>query len=589
MSHKEYDENAEKLGGGLGETPEDETRAASGAGEPSEDAAAGEPAREAQADAPEENKDTDRETDGVADKDTEEDGDSPAGDDKNKDGKKPGKRFKNMFAFTKKRNFRFGTMATVITAIVIAVVILINFVLTVVINKYPLSLDLTNNKDFNLSSDTINYLKKVKTPITIDVIDTLSDFQSNTSSGYKYVYNILKQYPQHNSNINVKYINLNENPTFKSQYSKESFSTGDILVVNGSRYKHLTSSDYFETSTDSSTYQTTITGNESEQALTSALLYVTNTNLPKVLFTTGHGEDQTDSTTGTSPISGYESLLTKNNYEVTAASIISGSIDSSYNMLVIVDPTVDFTSNEISAIDKFLQNGGKYGKGLMVYLSPSESTLPNLENYLSNYWGIKAGTGFVYDKTNNEGQYYYPLGTNLDTTVFAKVSTSIPLIMPAVRPLTLNYTTRNDNTTSSLIKSYDSSCVWVPKNSKDTTFNPKDTDQKGPFTIMAMSTKTISGGENLLYSRVVVSGSNSMIDSSILGMSSFSNQEVALAAANYLGGYTPDVSITAKSFSTSTLTISTSQIYLFGMLFLVVLPLIVIVIGIVVWLRRRHL
>lgn len=482
-------------------------------------------------------------------------------------------------AFFRRRSVRYGSVATAFTALFIVAVVIVNIVLTAVVNKYPLNIDLTSNKDYQLSSQTLNYLKKLKTPVDVYVIDTAAAFQKDST--LQYVYKTIKQYPMYNTDIKISYIDIQSNPTFKSKFASETLSTGDIIVANGSRYKHLTQTDLIATSTDSTYGQQYPTGNQSEQAVTSALLYVTNTNLPKVILTSGHNEQN---------FSGLQSLLSKNNYEVKTQSIASTAIDSGTKMIAIVDPTVDFTSDEITKLDGFLNNNGKYGKSLMVFFDPSEPSLPNLENYLDNYWGIKVQPGFVYDSTNNQQYAYYPLGTSFDSDVLSSVSTTIPFIMPLTRPLTLSYDSRNNNTTKSLVKSYNTSQVWVPKTAGDTNFNPTSSDKKGPFTTMAMSTKSMaSGGEDLLYSRVLVSGGTGLIDSNILSYSSFSNQELAITVANYLGGYKPSVSILSKNFETSTLTISTAQKIVLGIVFIFLLPIIMIVLGLTVWLRRRHL
>lgn len=471
--------------------------------------------------------------------------------------------------FFKRKNFKYGSTSTIFTIIFIAAVILLNVVLTAVNDKVTLGVDLTNTKTYNLSTATTKYLKTIKTNTTIYILADKKVLMASTY--YAKTLKIIEKFEQTNSNITIKYINLDNNPTFASQYSGESLAIGDVIVTGGSRYKHIASSDLFEQSTDTSG-NTTISGYKAESAIDSALEYVSTSNLPKMLFTKGHNE--ADST-------GFQSLLKSNNYDVTTENISTASISSDISALAIVYPTKDFTAAEINKIDTFLTNNKKYGRNLIVLFDPRQSTLPNLENYVKE-WGIQVEKGAIYDTTGYST--FEPLAGTLDTAIITGTSTSVNTDLVDSRPLTLLFSSKDIRTTTSIVSTSSTSKLWNPTSFKN-TFKASSSDKKGPFTVIALGTKTGTGAT----SNVMVSGSTDMVNSTYLNRSDLNNNDVMMDTINHIAGIKSPLTITSKYSNTSTLNLTTPQIQIFAAIFVFIIPLGVLIAGLVIWLRRRHL
>ena len=277
-----------------------------------------------------------------------------------------------------RRSFRYGSMATVFTVVFIAIVVLLNVLVSFLSDKYPLSIALTSNQRYKLSAKSIQYVKTIKDKVSITVLADESAYLS--SSEYAPCAKIMEQYPKYNSNISISFVNLTKNPTFQSNYAKETLETGDIIVASGSKYKHIAINDLLQSSTDQSTGQNQVTGDQTEQQLDSALQYLTTTNLPTVMFTTGHSEPSSTDSSNTEA-AGLQALLTKNNYKIETKDIATDGIDKDASAVVIVDPKADFSAAEIKALDEYLNNGGKMGKNLYVFYDPQQGSLPNLEAY----------------------------------------------------------------------------------------------------------------------------------------------------------------------------------------------------------------
>lgn len=491
----------------------------------------------------------------------------------------------NNLSFFKRRNFLFGTMSTVITVIFIVALILINFGLYQVFEIYPLKLDLTTEQTYKLSSDTIKFLKTIKTGVDIDIIDDGTNFtQNNWSYDSTMNTNInpclqeLEQYGQYNHNIKLNFIDINSDPAFAAKYPSESFSAGDLIVVSGSKYKKFNYQDFFQTQQDQDTGETEVTGNQTEQIMDSNLLSVTSSVTPIVDFTTGHNEqDATE----------FETLLTNNNYETDSINLSENKIASNVSAIAIIDPTVDFTSTEVEELDTFLNNNGNFGKNVMLFLDPSEPALPNIDAFAKE-WGIETQPGTVYDSASTDPLNEVPAAT-IDYDYTGSISTNLEAYFPNSKALTLAYTTSGERTTTAIIQSSSTSALWVQKNASQ-QFAPSSSDAKGPFTLMAVCTDSTYNTANVLISsNVLVCGSaQSVIDSGILSTTSINNANVILGIVNDLVGVKSTISILPKTTTPASPNASATQTKVLKIILMAVIPLLVIALGIFVWLRRRH-
>ena len=92
-----------------------------------------------------------------------------------------------------KRKFKYGFVATVITLVFIAVVIVVNLIVGILTDRKNLKLDLTENQLFEVSQDSIDYVKSIKKDVEIAVMKNESYF--TTGSTYtKMVLETLEKY-----------------------------------------------------------------------------------------------------------------------------------------------------------------------------------------------------------------------------------------------------------------------------------------------------------------------------------------------------------------------------------------------------------
>ena len=129
---------------------------------------------------------------------------------------------KNKAKFMKK--FKYGTIAAVTTAIVIAIVIVFNVMMSMVTAKYPVKFDLTQDKRYELSQESIDFLKALGNDVEIAVTMTEEEL---TQGGYYFtdtyrripteiIPQFLEKYEMYASDadgsVEIKYIDIEKNP-----------------------------------------------------------------------------------------------------------------------------------------------------------------------------------------------------------------------------------------------------------------------------------------------------------------------------------------------------------------------------------------
>ena len=502
-----------------------------------------------------------------------------------------------------------GWYSVAVIAAVLAVIILLNVLLGVLGNRVNIELDISKDKSNTISEENLEYIKNIESDIYVYFTaseDNYASAAANTlyssyyisddySDYYAQTITLAKKYHEYNSKISIEFIDMysdSEYSAIKTKYSNESISYGDIIVSdtpytdseNTGRYKILEIDDVYDIAEDSSSsyysyYSSyTLNGNNIETALTSGMVYVLGNDSKVAGIVTGH--TNVDVSTY---LSAYASLLDDNNIEVIAISdSLISSIDETVDLLVLMAPTIDFTDNEISLIADFLDNDGKYGKGLVFFGSSECPYLENLYSFIAE-WGIEIYEGKLYetdsslcsagDPFNFNSTYYgyYPLqsGDNLPVMV----SENLP-----------------DDISAGALGSTQGSEVVAPLSASTTWTDYNDSD-KDTFATIAMSKKTgtDSNGDEIT-SIISVFSSLDFVTSEAAEQSGIYNKDLTLAIsessiqAEDTGISFVSKSITDESFSASVTDASSA---LMQTLFMFLLPIVMIACGIIVYVNRR--
>ncbi len=484
----------------------------------------------------------------------------------------------------KKRRMKIGALALISTIVVIAAVIAVNYFVDYIADRYVLEIDMTSKGEYEISDETVQLLSTLSEPITVTVLCDETDYNNN--SDLRRLPKVLQRYEQlSHGNVTVKYINAVNNPAIFSQYDQlGDLSSGDIIVESSKRYKSMSPYDLLEyqssknSSTPGSSSNETkyLTGLRAEQRLTSAILYVTANKVPKAAYLTGH-QESTDHET-------LDTLLASANYDTQELSLMQeGKVPDDVDMLLILQPQGDFTTEEIDALDEFMSNGGK----MIVSYASNTPTLTNLEEYFAE-WGVAYDDKMVYDNERCFAGTNFYLMPNINTVegLTDNLDTKSYVIIPGARPITTLWEQDNWRGTQVLMSTSNNSYA-KDLSSETTSYEQSDTDETGPFNVGVLSYQNSMHNLSSTYSYALFLNAGFLSDST-LDNTAFLNKDYVLSALNFMTDDTEAVSIASKDLTSTTLAVPGSAKSVLFYLLILIIPGVCLVGGIAVWARRRH-
>ncbi len=516
--------------------------------------------------------------------------------------KKKAKKLKNQAAFKR------GTVSLAVTAIFLAALIVVNVLVSALSERFSLSFDMTTQKVNTISEENIEFIKEIEDEVSITVFatkDNFVDYMSYYSENYYYAtsntdyfeqtLSLVEKYEDYNKNIKVSFIDpqSTEYTAFSSNYPSMEIIPGDMFIEckhDGiSRQKKIGFTDIYSLTSDQQQYNYgystyTITGNNIETALTSAIAYAVSDDVKKVAFLTGHSVKDKDYTTK------YQELLEDNNYEVDIISdTVIKSISDEYDMIVIMAPAIDFMSEELDIISGYLDNEGKLGKGLMFFGDASYPTLPNLSEFMVQ-WGIEISDGILYetDEDNRSSEdpctmYIYPLAEDITDDMSACI-TGYNVPIQSVEPASDTITTTEYMMTTE-------SVVVAPVGTTKEWSDYSDED-KAQFVGVMGAKKIGEGADGVEVSSYMFAFSSiEYIQSYWAEYSQLANKDITLRCTEIAANVSEQQitfvakTITDESFIDSISEGGTSAI---RTIFMILLPLALVVLGIYIYIRRRN-
>lgn len=479
------------------------------------------------------------------------------------------------------RRFRMGSFATVLTVIFIAALIILNMIVSAVSNRYPVQIDLTTDKIYGLSDETIDYLKGLEKEVDIYVLATEDGF-SSASDYFLQAKETIKKFPQYTSKVDLSFVDMAKDPSFESKYASYNIGTRDIIVECGSKIQIVKTSDLFTLQYDSSTGYSYIQGSRTDEAITSAIMNVTSDYTPKVTLLTAHSSFDATS---------FVSLLEQNSFEVITQDLLLEDIDPEAEVAILFAPSQDLDEDQLKKLDAFLDNGGQKGRSLLYFASASQPVMPAMEAFLSE-WGIVMEDATVYETDYSRIYNYSPLYSIVDfVNEEILEDPSGYMLMPTARVMDTSFTER-DGKTVEVLQKFGPEALAIPNDAGE-DYNIEDAEAYA-WPALVLSTleksagKVNESGVAVLKSQVIVSASASSCESGLLSSNTFVNGKYYLNLINSVVGRDVSYSVTDKVLDTNTLVMTNTQILGIAAVFVIVIPAALLVWGIVVFMRRRH-
>ena len=512
------------------------------------------------------------------------------------DGKAKGKKPKK--SKMDSRRFRYGSMATAITAVVAVLVVVLNVVVSLLADRFPINIDLTQNKLFSLSDNSVEIAKSINKDVQVIVFGS-EDLYKNPNMGsdyyqvealYKEIYKALQQYTSYSGGkVTVKYEDLNLNPQLATQYNKYEVTSGDILLLCGDRYQKASFNDMYEISGDGYTQAQTVSS-KVEVTLASRIKNVMRDTVQVVTAFVGHEEDE-------DTVSALKSIYEANGYEFKELNLASSEeIDANTVAGLIVGPTKDFTAEEIERLQKWLDNDGKLDRNLMVF-ADFQAECKNLYEFLNVEYGLEVTDNLIMETSlTRTFRYsgYYPYADTADTEFTKDLSGSGNVLIPLTRQIITHKENNAENSLYNvpLITSPESAKLMKIKDATDENAS-SEVDKSFaadayPINGMAAAVKWTYVDNEQVKTNVILSGSSQIILAA--SQANVKNENVLISALNAMTGVVDDINVSTKSLERDTITFSDSTTLIVGLgVFTVGIPVIILVICLVVFLKRRHL
>lgn len=437
-----------------------------------------------------------------------------------------------------------------------------------IVGELDLKIDLSKEGIYTLTDQTQKIVNDVEDEVVLYYI--VQDGQEDTQ-----IEQIINKYKGITSNVSLVKKDPLIYPNFTSQYvdSTETVEDNSIIVVNKTkdRYNYVPYSDMFVSELNSSTYEQEVTAIDAEGQITSAIQYVVSETLPKIYTVEGHGEAAIGET--------LASAIKKENITTeTLNTLTKDSIPEDCDVLMMNGPTSDYSDAE-AMINAYLQNGGK----AIILTTYTTEKMSNFNGIL-DYYVVTVEEGIICEDSSHSMSgyvtYVLPDIQSHDITT-SIVSSNKPVLLVQALGLSEAEDKRTTVEIAPILTSSDASYSKV--NVDSSTADKEEGDVDGPFNLGLLVSETYDSAET----EIIVYSSSFMIDDQIVSEGFVCNTELFLNSVNYITDKETGLSIPSRSLAASTIMVSGSQIGFWTVLLVIIIPLIILITGLVIWLRRR--
>lgn len=465
------------------------------------------------------------------------------------------------------RSFRSGGYTVVLSLIVAAIVVAVNLFAGQIPATYT-RIDTTSQQLYTLGEQTESIVGGLEKDVTIYLV---------AQSGYEdiTIEEVLARYEALSDHIAIDSIDPVVYPKAVQQYTTASLDQNSLIVVCGDRSQVVAYDDIYVY--DYSNYYTTGSYEvnfDMESALTSAIDSVTSENLPVLYTLAGHGESELSDT--------LTEAVEKENFLIESLSLLAkDGVPEDAGAVLILAPQSDISTEEAEKLLAYMNVGGK----LLLITDYIEDEQPNLLSLCEAY-GVTSANGVVCEADMNyclRGYVHYLLPeVNSHEITDPIVDSRMYALMPLAHGIKTLDTYRDTLDITSLLSTTESAYAKVNAYSV-TSLEKADGDIDGPFDVGVAVTETVDAGET----RFVWFSTSQFLLDDVNSLVSGANHDLFLNSLNYLCERENSISIRSKSLMSTYLTIPSGTASALSVLITAGLPLLVIIVGVVVCVRRR--
>lgn len=462
------------------------------------------------------------------------------------------------------KNLSLSAYSSGMIAVAVAIVIILNFIVGELPEGWK-NVDLTATKLYSLTETSKEFVKNMEEDVEIYVLSAEADTDDMIKK-------TLQEFDELSDHISVEYVDPAVNPQFYTQYTDTYVTSGSLIVSGAKRNRVILYSKMYDVVYSSDYSSSTVTGYDGEGRILSALDFVTAEYMPKIYMTDGHEE----LTLGTS----YIDALEKENVDYEFISLTEyDAVPEDATCLLINGAIKDFTADEAEKVINYLDNGGK----VILILGYTNEKMPNLET-ITDYMGLSVVEGTVLDLTE---EYYYsnpyyllPVRKECDYTY--EVFQTSYIFAPYSKGMLIDNEEAEGMSYETFLYTTDNSFTKVNMETTE-DYEKREGDIEGPFAIALEAVKSLENGEAML----VAIGCEQLFTEDADALVSGANLKVFTNMMGKLVGRETTISIASKNFETSYVMIDMYTAVMISALVTFIMPITCVVIGFVIWFRRR--
>ena len=452
----------------------------------------------------------------------------------------------------KTRQTKYAAYATIYIIVILAILVVANFLA----NRYNKSLDATANKRFSLSDQTKKIVHDLKQDVTIQYFDRPSGMQAGKD--------LLGRYSNLSPKVKVEYVDLMKKPQLAraANVSRE----GEAIVEIGAKKEEAKTFD--------------------EEGVTGAMIRALKGGDRNVCTAAGSGEHRIDDTTPEG-LGDFKTAVEKDNYKVKSFSLLEkAEVPADCTVAVFAGPSGDYIQPAVDAIKKYVEGGGRALIALDPPLKLGRKEIGENQALLDllTSWGVTVNKDLILDE-NPVAQLVglgpeVPVVMNYESHPIVNDLSGTATGFPISRSLDIK---NGDKTTvTKLFQTSKNSFATTNLSSAEIRIDPNK-DKKGPFTLAAAGTYN-TGKENN-QGRFVVVGNSRWASNYFLRFNG--NKNLLLNMLNWLSSDEDLISIRPKEQEDRRISLTRAQFLTVRAVSQFMLPLIVVIGGVMVWLKRR--
>ena len=429
------------------------------------------------------------------------------------------------------------------------------------VSLQPLHWDATRNASNSLSPSSVNILKQLPGKISITMYANSQDAELGDIE--QLVRDFIGLYQRHKSDIALSFVDPVKDAA--AMRSVELRTSREMVVEYGGRSEHLTLLN--------------------EQSLSSALLRLAHSTAQRLMYVDGHGERRLEGLAN-HDLGDFGKKLKQNGFQLASLNLaLAQDVPANGSVLVITQPQIKLLPGEVDKLLRYVDGGGN-----LLWLLDAEP-LNGLER-LADRLGILLTPGTITDPDAQKmnAPEHWTLGASYPPhpiTNSFNLLTAFPYARALGREDSSGLADSEGTTSaarwqrSTLVEA--ASNGWVSRSAaipKKPHFD-RNRDIPGPFSLAIALQRSVNNREQ----RIVVVGSGAFLANAYAGNGG--NLDLGINMINWLAREEHLITTQPRATLDSAITLSKTQLSVISIGFVIVLPLLLAVIGGVLWWRRR--